>query len=456
MSSADPRSWAARAARYLEREIWEKDLAGASRVERLAVPVLRIGYLLVRGYSRHHLTVRASALTYITIVSLVPTIAVAFAMFKAFGGLEHAEQVLLPRILDYLAVGVRDDVAGRVTLFLRNINSGAVGGISTLFLFLSAIFMLSSMENAFNEIWGVRRDRSLFQGMTLYWTVLTIAPTLMLAAMALPSVFRAVPLFAWGLHVTGTSWLFFSVLLPVALVCITFSVLYGFVPNTHVRFSSAVIGGVVGGILWSAAVSLYAWYAGASVSYSKIYGSLSAIPIFLLWLYITWLIILFGAEVSFAVQNVSAYASELRALNASQATRELLALRIMSEVSRRFLDGEPPVTADALAAQLTAPLHLVNDMVNQLLESHLVHEFGDTHALLPARDPERLSPADLLRCLRERGEVGIWAEKDSTTRQLEAYREQAEDAARQAWGSVSFAELASNGRLPAKSPAATH
>lgn len=442
MSTGGPPSAWERTSRYLTREIWEKDLKTASRSERLFVPILRVGYLLGRGYGEHHLTVRASALTYITIVSLVPTLAVAFAMFKAFGGLQREQDVLMPKVLEYLSPGVRDEVAGRIHQFLSNVSGGAVGGISTVFLFLTAIFLVRALENALNEIWGVRRDRSFFQSVTLYWTMLTITPILLVAAMALPAVFQKIPFFEVVLNATGTGWLFFSVILPVVLACVAFTLMYGFLPNTKVSLRAAVTGGIVGGVLWSAAVSLYAWYASVTVSYSRIYGSLGAIPIFLLWIYITWLIILFGAEVSFALQNVSGYAGELRASNASQAVREILALRLMSEVSRSFMRGEPPSSAAALADTLSAPARLVNNVAHDLVETGLLFDFGEKHELVPGRDPHDVTPTDVLQALRRRGEARIWAEKDHVTRQIEVCHEHAEEAARQAWRGLTLADLA--------------
>jgi membrane protein len=427
--------------RIVGSDIWKRDLAGLSTVRRSPVILLRILLLVRRGLTQHRVTLHAMALTYITVFSLVPTLAVGFAMFAAFGGLDHAQAVLLPKILDYLAVGTRNVIEGQVKEFLGNIHGGAIGGIGSLFLVLSVVSLLTGMEHAFNTIWGVHRQRSLFQRITIYWTLATVTPALLVVGITLPSSLSRVTLLQWALERTGTA-LLFSAILPLVLVWLGFALLYAFMPNTRVRPSAALIGGVAGGSLWSAAVYGYAVYAARAVQYSAIYGTLGVIPIFLLWIYLTWVIALLGAEVAFATQHYATYADEQRVRDFSQATRQLVALRIVCEAARNFLQGNDPVTTADLSRRLPAPHGLVTQLVDELVEAGLLRKTDGVERLVPGRDPNRTHPADVLRALRERGDTGRWPRTDPTVRQLAAQLASAEEAARAAWTPASVAELA--------------
>jgi len=381
-------------------------------------------------------------MTYITLFSLVPTLAVAFSIFKALGGLARTTDVLMPKLLGYIAVGVRGDVAGRIDQFINNIHGGALGSVGTLVLLFSVLSLLTNMEDAFNEVWGVEQHRTLFQRASTYWMLVTVAPTLLVIGVALPSMFRRMPMFEWVLKLTGTGKLFFSGFLPLLFVCVAFSLTYWTIPNTRVRPRAAASGGVIAGSAWLAAFYGYAWYTTVAVTYSRIYGSLAAIPFFLFWIYLTWLIVLFGAEIAFAVQSVATYQAELQALEASQAAREVLALRIVCEVARRFVLALEPATPEDLAHELHASARLVNELSDKLARPGLVRKAEGRNELVPGADPHTLSPADVLRSLRELGERGIWVEKDSLTRDLDSRRTAAEEAARRAWGGSTIAELA--------------
>jgi membrane protein len=188
----------------------------------------------------------------------------------------------------------------------------------------------------------------------------------------------------------------------------------------------------------------YAQYARSAVAFTSIYGSFAALPVFLLWVYLTWLIVLFGCEVAFAVQYVSAGAPEAPVDDPSPLTRELLALRVLSIVSRRFVRGEPAAQSLDVAEELHVSPALVVATVG-LLETIGLVAASEEGTLLPARDPRLLTPVEVLELLRHRGGEGIWREKDETTRALEALQEQAEEAAGRSWGEISFADLVGRG-----------
>jgi membrane protein len=434
---------------FMHEGLWHLDPRAERGTRRILIRLLRVGFLVVRGLGQHQVSLRAMGLTYVTVFGLVPSLAVAFAMFKAFGGLDRAMDVLMPRILDYLAVGTRDAVEGQIQQFLANIHGGAIGGVGTVFVVVSVVSLLTNIERAFNNIWGMERDRPFLQRLATYWTMATVTPLLLGVGLTLPRTLERIQVVSWILERTAALDVLLSVIVPFLFVWVGFALLYSVLPNTWVSPGAAAIGGIAGGSLWTVAVWGYGIYAARAVQYSAIYGSLGAIPLFLVWLYLTWTIVLVGAEVAFAWENSETYGEELRAQAASQATLRLLALRMMCEVSQRFADSQPPPTASDLARALRAPLDLVRRVASYLEAPGLLHVTAPGTCFVPGRDPRLIHPADVLAALRDRGSAPIWPNADSGTRSLAERLAAADEAARAGWGQLSIKDLAELASLPA-------
>jgi len=412
-------------------------------------PALRVLRAVARGFQRHELSTRAAALTYGTLFSLVPTLAVAFAMFKAFGGMEQAREVLLPILMDYIAVGSREVVEAQVDEFIANVHGGAIGGIGTVVLLLGVTSLMSAMEGALDRVWDVPAGRSFVQRATMYWTTITVTPTLLLAGATLPATVSSFGPLAWlGGTFVGA---LIGFVLPLVLVVVGFTALYVIVPNTRVPLRAAVVGAVIGGVLWFAAVYGYAVYASMSVTYSRMYGSLGALAVFLVWIYLSWMIVLLGAEVAAAVQSLESADDEVpEASELSAAAREMVALRVLAAIARRFLEGRPPATREALAEDARLPPGQVAWAVLQLhaLDAMIVED--DEGRLMPARDPRRLSPAEVLEALRRRGEEARWDDDDPAARRLEGLARRAEEAWQKVWAEITLAQLATEGTAAAR------
>jgi len=428
-------------ARRLRHAVFERDLAAAPPHVLVVAAPLRVAVHVWRGIWAHGLPMRAAALTYVTLVTMVPTLAVGFAMFKAFGGLDQAMTVLLPRLLDYIAVGSQEMVKSGIEEVLANIHGGALGGVATIVLLGSVVFLLSGMEDAFNHIWEVTRPRSWMWRIAIFWTLVTVTPTLITLGLTLPSTLARLAPIAFDSTELGALGVLVSLVLPLALIWLGFALLYFFAPNARVSPNAAVVGAVVGGTLWWLVFHAYANLSGMAVAYSKVYGSLGAFFVFLFWLFLTWVIILGGAEVAAAVQyfrwSPSADPGEV-----SPAARELLALRVMAAVGRRFRDGGPPPNVLDLRTEVHASRLLTADAVQQLVAANLLAEVGDDARLVPLRDPSRLSPADVCHALRHIGIEEIWDADDPTTRALERWQRDADDAAAVATGPVTVLDLA--------------
>ncbi|MDX2165455.1 MAG: YhjD/YihY/BrkB family envelope integrity protein [Deltaproteobacteria bacterium] len=423
------------------RDLWRRELAELGPMRRGFVTALRMAAVVTRGIADHQLTTRAGALTYVTLFSLVPTLAVAFAMFSAFGGLAEARGPLLEGLMSYLAVGVREEVTRGIDGMLANLNHSAIGATGLLFVIVAMFTLLSSVEDVFNDIWGFKRARSYLERLTLYWTVVTISPTLIVLGMSLPGLLRRLAPLRVLLERTGTFDVFFGVALPWLFVVAAFAFLYALLVARRIARAAALVGGLVGGTLWLGGAHLYGWYATSTVYYANVYGSLAAIPIFLFWLYLSWLLVFIGAQAAFAWQHLDRYRDEILATAPSQTSREQVALRILAETVRRFLAGAPPPRVAELVVHLCMSARAVNEATAHLVGLGLLTEVGDDPALLLTCDPRRLTPAGVLQALRNQGRPVTTGRDDRLTAHIRQLYERANAAAEAAWEEVSFADL---------------
>ncbi len=284
--------------------------------------------------------------------------------------------------------------------FIQNTRSGALGVTGSILLIFAAISMLSRIEDTFNDIWGVVRGRSWFMRIVLYWGVISLAPMLLVVALGLAS----------GPHLEGTKKLLTTMpfvghlifqFLPVVVLCLAFALFYALIPNTKVHWQAALAGGLAGGILFHLNNVVSVLYVSRVVSNSKIYGSLGLVPVFMIGLYFSWLILLFGAQVAYAYQNRAAYFEEKQVENINQRGREFIALRLMTCIGQRFTRGEPPPSAVEIPEALTVPTRLVQQIMQTLGAARLVTEAaGAEPAYLPARPLETITCHDVLLALR--------------------------------------------------------
>jgi len=346
-------------------------------------------------------------------------------------------------------VSARKEMARRINGFIQNTRSGALGVTGSILLIFVAISMLSRIEDTFNDIWGVARGRSWFMRIVLYWGVLSLMPLLLVVALGL----------ATGSHLESTrqfilknpfiSRLTFQ-LLPVVVLCFTFGLLYMLIPNTKVRWRAAVVGGVVGGMLFHLNNLVSVLYVSRVVSNSKIYGSLALVPVFMIGLYFSWLILLFGAQVTYAFQNRSTYLEEKQIENINQRGREFVSFRLMTCIGLRFGRCEPPSNVIEISKELGVPTRLVSQIMQTLCAARLVVEVtGAEPSYVPARPLETITCHDILLAMRASQGQEL-ATRDEPTR-LEVYGEfnRIQEAERQAAGAVSLLALVNRAQAQA-------
>ena len=342
---------------------------------------------------------------------------------------------------DAEAVKARRAIARYIHEFIQNTRSGALGLTGSILLVFAAISMVSRIEDTFNDIWGVARGRSWFMRIVLYWGVISLAPMLLVVALGLAS----------GPHLEGPRKLLTTMpfvghvifqFLPVVVLCLTFALFYALIPNTKVHWQAALAGGLAGGILFHLNNVVSLLYVSRVVSNSKIYGSLGLVPVFMIGLYFSWLILLFGAQVAYAYQNRATYFEEKQVENINQRGREFVALRLMTCVGQRFVLGEPPPSAVEISAALAVPTRLVQQLMQTLSAARLVAEAaGAEPAYLPARPLETITCHDILLALRASQGQEL-ATRDEPAR-AEVYGEfhRIEEAERQAASSVTMLAL---------------
>jgi membrane protein len=369
-------------------------------------------FLLVvgRGFNQNRCLVRAAALTYTTLLALVPLIVVILGISKAM--LATREDALF----DYLMEAV-SNVAPQITQapaeqqeMLRNkfkdalaaVNAGALGLVGSAMLILTSVSLFSTIERALNDIWGVVRGRSAIMKVVFYWTTLTLGSILVFVAIGVTSTLK-VPAVV-GFLENHVFLEFLGHLLPLIVLWIAFSLFYLLMPNTKVDLRAAIIGGILVGTLWQLNNWFNVFYVSKVVSSNKLYGSLGLIPVFMFGLYVAWVFVLLGAQVAYTFQNARVLAREQPdELNEpNQRSKELIALRVMLVIARQFHHAAPPIAANDISTRIGAPLHLVNRTIQRLCDAKLLVELaGNLATFEPARPIEQITTHDVLHAIRE-------------------------------------------------------
>lgn len=355
-------------------------------------------------------------------------------------------------------VAARKAVARKIHEFIQTTQSGALGVTGSVLLIFAAISMLTRIEGTFNDIWGVARGRSWFMRIVLYWGVLSLAPLLVVVALGLATGphLDSSKQFLSGLPFIGT-FLFHFVFqfAPIVILCLTFATFYMLMPNAKVRWNAAIVGGLVGGLLFHLNNVLNVLYVSRVVSYSKIYGGLALVPVFMIGLYFSWLILLFGAQVAYAFQNRTSYLEEKQVETINQRGREFIALRLMTVVGQRHLRGEPPCSVLDLAAGLAVPSRLVRQVMQTLAAARLVIEVaGAETSYVPGRLMETITCHDILLAMRAAQGQELATRDEPTRSEVYGEFQRIQEAERRAASGVTMLALAhrAQAQLPPEEP----
>jgi membrane protein len=383
---------------FFSRDLWELNPDAHVGLRRYGMKYLQIMALVVKNFWDDKCLLRASALSFTTILSIVPFFALTFAVLKGFDVQNKVE----PYILEQVTAG-SEELVDKIISYINNTNMTSMGTIGLATLVMTAITLLGNIEEAFNVIWGVRGTRSLHRKFSDYLSVLLSGPLLMLAAISVSTTLQSQAVVRWLIQTSylGDVLLFFFRLIPYFSVWLALFFLYMLLPNTKVRARSALVGGILAGTVWQVAQWGYLYFQVGVGKYNAIYGTMALLPIFMVWIYTSWLIVLFGVEVVVAHQNIKTFRHEFHTPHISPAMTELLTLSILQEVATSFHFGSPPLTKERLAETLDIPVRLVRELLIQLTESgYLVRSAGELPAYYPSREPEQIAVHDVLASLK--------------------------------------------------------
>lgn len=437
-----------------EKGIETQEEGNASRLRSIA----HFWVLVFKSFGRNRCPLRATALAYATLLALIPLLAVSFGIVSSVLKEEGptATQARIAQIVDAAVPQLklipreegkptaREEAIARIEELVRKASSKTLGLTGSLGLIAVAILLFSTIEGTFNDIWGVTRGRTWWRRLVQYWVMITFGPIAMVTVIYLVSTtyFKSGQELIETMPFIGKAVVKAS---PFVVVSLVFALLYKLMPNTQVNWRAALTGGIMGGTLWLMLNLFNAFNVTRVVNMSKIYGTaLGIIPIFLLGLYFSWLIMLFGAQVAYAFQNRDVYLQEKKAESVSQRNREYVALRVMTLLAQRFDYGQKPPTVLEIATELSVPSRLIGRVLQPLIEANLVLEVAAEQnevAYAPARPSETITCYDVLQTLRAGGGQELETREEQSRAVVCSHFERIEEAERQAAATVTLKDL---------------
>lgn len=349
----------------------------------------------------------AAALTYSTILAIVPIMAVVFAVARGFGYSKYIETWFRDMLTSQPQAA--EIIIGFVNSYLVHTKSGIILGLGLVFMLWTVLMLVSNIEKTFNDIWQVKKPRSLFRTFTDYIAMLFLVP-IIIVVMAGISIFMATIADNLDQYVVISSVAHFLIdLSPYILLSGAFFALYVFMPNTKVHLRSAILPAILAG---TAMQWLQFFYIHSQIwvsSYNAIYGSFAALPLFMLWVQFSWIICLVGAELTYTMQNLeeSAFMSDAKSM--SHRYRMMLSALLLSLICKRFAEGRKPYTALELKLETNIPIRVTSELLYDMTQAHLIletyttDEKGDDPVYLPAESLDNLSVGTVIDRLESQG-----------------------------------------------------
>ena len=401
---------------YITHDIWvKKEHEYKSRKIRWAVRQFKVVIVTAQGFGQHSILMRSAALTFYTLMSLVPIAALVFGIAKGFGLDARLNEYLFQQFPQYSTL--IDQIVTFANALLQRTRGGLIASVGLVVLFWSVVKVFSNIENAFNNIWEVRRARSLARKFSDYTSVVVVTPILGILASSI-----ALQVQRQLLNFTA-SW-FVDILWGAAslvLVCLMFAFIYFVIPNTKVKPQNAALAGVIAGTSFQIFQWVYIFIQSHLTSYNAIYGSFAAVPLFLIWLQSSWQIVLIGAELSFSYQNIRKFEYEKQARQMSYEYHKKALLVVMRQVILHFQRREGAVSSDTMAHELNMPVRVVRDVVFDLERAGLVvatpSKEEKVNLYVPARDIHTIHVCDVLQSVEAYGKASF---NDETSPEFES------------------------------------
>jgi len=396
--------------------MWDDDLSDMDRPRRILVFVLRVAHMLLRELLGGQLNLRAMSLVYTTLLSIVPLLAVSFSVLKGFGVHNQIEPMLYNFLEPLGPQGA--EITEKIIYFVENVKVGVLGSVGFAMLIYTVVALVQKIEAAFNFVWQIDHLRPLSQRISNYLSVILLGPALIFIAIS----FSATVLGSdWTqrlitIEPLGTLVFFSSKLVPYVLVSLAFTLIYIFIPNTRVQFRAALVGGVIAGVIWKITGWGFAAFIASSSKYAAIYSSFAIMILLLIWMYLSWLILLVGSQIAFFVQFPKYMTMNRVRFVLSSRLREQLALQLMYLVAYNHHHDRPPWNLDQFAEYLNIPGEPVHRMVRVLVDAGYLIEISDDDPpiYLPLHDIDTTRLVDLLKDIRVAGESRFLSLKQLT------------------------------------------
>jgi membrane protein len=408
---------------FFEKDIWKISTKDKHPFFGFLVKQGRILFIAVRGFNKDKIQLRASALSFYTLLSIVPVLAMVFGISQGFGLGDYVKDVLKERLHEHQ--DMLNVLLDFVDKYLSRINGGFITGMGMIILFWSVLKVLGNIESSFNNIWQVKKTRVIARQFTDYISLLVIAPVFLVVASSvnvakLESISESVPFLQYLDSVVRIT----AAVISYTLIWVVFTLVYIIIPNTKVRFVPALIAGIIAGTMFQLLQWGYVNFQSLLSGYGAIYGTFAALPLFMMWLELSWLIVLVGAEISFAYQNASQYEQEAEDLDVSLKQRRVLVLLVARKIISNFIQCAPPLKATDLSQQLGIPVRVVRDLLYDLLNARIIietltHEVREV-AYQPALDPLKITVSYVIDALDR---VGQQLSLQNNTMELDTIRQ---------------------------------
>ncbi len=391
---------------FINNELWTINVDKVSKPMKILVNFLRFISLGIQGFREDKLNVRASALTYFTLLSIVPVLAMGFGIAKGFG----LEEVLEAELAKAMA-GQKEALSYILEFthsMLGTAKGGLIAGLGFVLLLWSVIKLLSNIENSFNTVWDIKKSRSIIRKFTDYLTIMVLAPILVIFAGS-ATVFISSNLTDLQdiklVNVVSPLFMKFAQIIPFIIIWIVFTLLYLVMPNTKVKFKSALIAGIIAGTIFQLFQGIYISFQSGATRINAIYGSFAALPLFLIWLQISWFVVLLGAEISFAVQNFRLKSASKQLQKLSISYQKKIALLLVKKIGEYFSNAKKAPTAEKLSQKTTIPIYTVEFVLQNLVDAGIISKIKNknNNVYQPAMSLENLSIVKVINAYEETG-----------------------------------------------------
>ena len=412
----------------------------SDKLRRVLIRSWHFVQALWKQFKQDKVLIRSSGLAYSTLLAIVPLAAVLFALFTAFGALDELRKSVQQLLVEQFLPTRQDELTAILNELVENADKFGILGFA--FLAITALFLLDAIESNFNDIWHAQRRRRLVSKITAYTSVLVLGSLFLGASLSASARIKAL-LFSGTVLDRSLIRRTLDWSVPLALTLLGFLLLYMIVPYTRVKWRSALFGALVAGIGWEVAKNVFANSVGQSARYSILYGSLAAIPIFLVWLYVTWVIVLLGLVIAYTHQHFGFLEKDLRLGDGPKEGRLALTLKTYALIAQKFHDAEEPPTTENLAERLLISQQVAETIVGFLVESDLVRRTATASGsggLVPSMPLDQVQLADVLGVF-VRSSADPLAPSEPLERTIEEVMGDLQAAAREALGEKTFKQL---------------